>query len=125
VGGLVAVTNIASEVPKSIQWLRRISRISAWLLLVTVAALVVSGWGITHTEIIYKATFGLVDRRLADSIHRATNLPLALFFLSHVLINIRLLFTTKITKNNWFIDSGLIAIGLALMGLFIYVEYLA
>ena len=123
--GLVAVTNMASEVPKSIQWFRRISRISAWLLLATVAVLVVSGWGITHTEIIYKATFGLVDRKLADSIHRATNLPLAFFFLSHVLINIRLLFTTKKSKNNRFIDGGLIAIGLVLMGLFIYVEYLA
>ena len=119
------MTNMASEVPKSIQWLRRISRISAWLLLATVAVLVVSGWGITHTEIIYKATFGLIDRRLANSIHRATNLPLAFFFLSHVLINIRLLFTTKKVQNNRFIDGGLIAIGLALMGLFIYVEYLA
>jgi Ni,Fe-hydrogenase I cytochrome b subunit len=121
----MAVTNTASEVPKSIQWLRRISRISAWLLLATVAVLVVSGWGITRTEIIYKATFGLVDRKLADSIHRATNLPLAFFFLSHVLINIRLLFTAKKTKNNWFIDGGLIVIGIALVGLFIYVEYLA
>lgn len=121
----MAVTDTASEVPKSIQWLRRISRISAWLLLATVAVLIVSGWGITRTEIIYKATFGLVDRKLADSIHRATNLPLAFFFLTHVLINIRLLFTTKKTENNWFSDGGLIVIGLVLMGLFIYVEYMA
>jgi hypothetical protein len=119
------VTNMTSEVPKSIQWLRRISRISAWLLLAAVALLIVSGWGITRTEIIYKVTFGLIDRKLADSIHRATNLPLAFFFLSHVLINIRLMLTAKTTKNKWFIDNGLMVIGLALMGLFIYIEYLA
>jgi hypothetical protein len=119
------MANTVSPVPKHIQWLRCISRISAWLLLATVLVLVISGWGITHSEIIYKATFHLVDRKLADSIHRATNFPLAFFFLSHVLINIRLLLTTKKIKNNWFIDGGLILIGLAMMGLFIYVEYMA
>jgi succinate dehydrogenase/fumarate reductase cytochrome b subunit len=121
----MAVINIASEVPKSIQWLRRLSRISAWLLLATVAVLVVSGWGITHTDVIYKATFHLIDRGLADSIHRATNLPLMFFFLSHVLINIRLLLTGKKTRQNWFIDGGIIIVGLALLGVFAYVEYLA
>jgi hypothetical protein len=110
---------------KSIQALRRISRISAWLLLATVAVLVISGWGITRTEIIYKVTFGLIDRKLADSIHRATNLPLAFFFLSHVLINIRLLLTSKKRLKTWLIDGVLITIGIALMGVFVYIEYLS
>ena len=117
--------NIASEAPKSVKWLRRFSRISAWLLLATIAVLVVSGWGITRTDIIYKASFHLIDRAVADTIHRATNLPLMFFFLSHVLINIRLLLTGKKTKQNWFIDGGLLIVGLGLMGLFVYVEYLA
>jgi cytochrome b subunit of formate dehydrogenase len=119
------MTNTASEAPKSAKWLRRLSRISAWLLLATIAVLVVSGWGITRTDIIYKASFHLIDRAVADTIHRASNLPLMFFFLSHVLINIRLLLTGKKTKQNWFIDGGLIVVGLALMGVFVYVEYLA
>ena len=121
----MAVANTPPEIPKSVQWLRRISRISAWLLLATVLVLAISGWGITRTEIVYKATFGLIDRRLANSIHRATNLPLALFFLSHVLINVRLMFTGKIQRKTWLMDSGLIILGLVLIGVFIYVEYLA
>jgi hypothetical protein len=86
--------------------------------------LVISGWGITHTEIIYKASFHLVDRRLSDSIHRATNLPLAFFFLSHVLTNIRLLFSNKKSLDMRIIDIVLIVIGLIVMGLFIYIEYI-
>ena len=79
-----------------IQRLKFISRISAWLLLATVVMLVFSGWGITHTEIIYKLTFGLIDRRLADYIHRFMNIPVAIFFLCHLLINIRLMIFRKI-----------------------------
>jgi succinate dehydrogenase/fumarate reductase cytochrome b subunit len=116
--------NTSPVIPKSILLFRRISRISAWLLLATVGVLIISGWGITHTEIIYKATFHLVDRRLADSIHRATNLPLAFFFLSHVLTNIRLLFSNKKSRDMRIIDSVLIVIGLIVMGLFIYIEYI-
>jgi hypothetical protein len=44
------------------------------------------------------------------------------FFLSHVLINIRLLLTGKKTRQNWFIDGGIIIVGLALLGVFAYVE---
>ncbi len=119
------VKNTSPAVPKSVQILRRFSRISAWLLLATVAVLVISGWGITRTEFIYKATFGVIDRKLADSIHRATNLPLAFFFLSHVLINIRLLFTPGKIQKMRLIDGILVVIGLALLGIFIYVEYMA
>ena len=58
-------------------WLRRLSRASAWALLVGVVVQVVSGWGITQTGIIYDVTFGLIDRRIANTIHRWINLPLA------------------------------------------------
>jgi len=70
--------------------LKKISRICAWGLLVGVVVLVLSGWGITQTEVIYSATFGQVDRRLANAIHRAINGPLTVFFIAHVLINIKL-----------------------------------
>jgi hypothetical protein len=117
--------NSIGVAPISIQWLKYLSRISAWLLLVAVVVLVVSGWGITHTEIIYKATFGLIDRRLANSIHRATNIPLAVFFLSHVLINVRLIVCRKNPNRIWLIDAILITVGLIMITIFLYVEYWA
>lgn len=115
--------NSVAAVPKSIKWLKIFTRISAWLLLVVVVVLVVSGWGITRTEIIYKATFGLIDRRMADSIHRATNLPLAVLFLSHVLLNIRLAIYRTNQHRVWLINSTLIIIGLILIALVLYMEF--
>jgi hypothetical protein len=90
-----------------------------------VAILIVTGLGITHTEIIYKATFGLVDRRLADAIHRASNVPLVIFFLAHVFINIRLIVYRKNYSRIWIIDTILTIIGLILMALVLYVEFWA
>jgi thiosulfate reductase cytochrome b subunit len=104
-------------------WLKRISNISAWLLLASVALLVISGWGITQTEVIYKLSFGLIDRRLADAIHRASVLPLAFFFLLHVLINIRLKITSRRKPVVWVANGALIAIGLCIMALVVYMEY--
>ena len=115
--------NNNSENPLSIQRLKIISRISAWLLLATTIILVFSGWGITRTEIIYKVTFGLVDRRLADYIHRSTNIPLAIFFLSHLLINIRLILFRKIPKRIRVFDGILIAAGLLFTLVVLYMEF--
>jgi hypothetical protein len=119
----MAETNNAPEAQKSVRYLRHLARITAWLLLVDVVILVVSGWGITHTGIIYKSTFGLIDRRLADSIHRAATLPLAFFFLSHVLINVDLAFQRRTRRNTWLVHLILIVIGLAVLGIVAYVEY--
>jgi cytochrome b subunit of formate dehydrogenase len=104
-------------------WLKRIARISAWALLVCVVVLVFSGWGITQTGIIYQITFGLVDRRLADSVHRATNIPLAFFFLLHVLINIRLSIKSRRPYMAWLTNGVLIAVGGFIMWLVVYMEY--
>lgn len=109
----------------SIKWLRRTACSSAWLLLVSVIVLVLSGWGITHTEIIYKASFGLIDRRVADAIHTATNVPLTIFFLSHVLINVRLIISRKSPPGIWLINSVLIIVGVVLLASVVYVEYWA
>ena len=118
----MAIETNEAAVPVSIQRLRYLTRISAWLLLAAAVLLVLSGWGITRTEIIYKATFGLVDRRIANYIHRATNFPLAIFFISHVLINARLSLFRRIPHRIRIIDGILILIGVLVMALVLYME---
>jgi len=108
-----------------IQRLKNLSRISAWLLFAAAAILVFSGWGITRTEIIFKVTFGLIDRRLANYIHRATNIPVAVFFLSHLFINVRLLLFKKIPHRIHIFDGILIVAGILLVLLVIYMEFWA
>jgi hypothetical protein len=103
--------------------LKKWARASAWALLVGIIVLVASGWGITQTGIIHRLTWGLVDRRLADAIHRAAIAPLAFLFLSHVLINIKLAVLQKHTARPWLTNIILIMIGLCLMAITIYMEY--
>lgn len=104
-------------------YLKQITEASAWALLVTVVVAVVSGWGITQTGIIYRLTFGLINRGLADAIHRAANVPLALFFLSHVFINIKLTISQRSPSKGWLTNSVLGVIGAALLAIMIYMEY--
>ena len=111
------------EKPAFIQRLKIISRISAWLLLAAAVILIFSGWGITRTEIIYKVTFGLIDRRLANYIHRATNIPLSIFFLSHLFINIRLMLFRKIPHKIRIFDGILIVAGTLLVLVVLYMEF--
>ncbi len=112
----------ANAVKTSPRYLRAVSRISAWLLLATVAVLVFSGWGITQTDVIYRITFGLMDRGTANAIHRATNIPLAVFFLSHVMANIRGMVNTKKKPVVWTTDILLTLAGTALLVIFILME---
>jgi intracellular septation protein A len=104
-------------------YLKRIAEASAWALLVTIVVAVVSGWGITQTGIIYRLTFGLINRGLADAIHRAVNVPLALFFLSHVFINIKLKISQRSPSKGWLTNSVLGVIGAGLLAIIIYMEY--
>ena len=104
-------------------YLRRIAEASAWALLVTIVVAVVSGWGITQTGIIYRLTFGLINRGLADAIHRAANVPLALFFLLHVFINIKLKISQRSPSKGWLTNSILGVIGAGLLAIMIYMEY--
>jgi hypothetical protein len=114
-----------SELKKidAIQRLKFLSRVSAWILLAAAVVLVFSGWGITRTEIIYKVTFGLIDRRLANYIHRVTNIPLSIFFLGHLFINIRLMIYRKIPHKIRIIDGILIFTGLLLTFIIVYMEF--
>jgi hypothetical protein len=104
-------------------WLKKLSRASAWALLAGIAILIVSGWGITQTGVIYNATFGLIDRRLADTIHRDMNLPLAIFFLTHVLTNIKIGLSRSRPSRRWLINGILIIIGLVILAIVIYMEF--
>ncbi|HXZ29618.1 MAG TPA: hypothetical protein VEG43_00485 [Dehalococcoidia bacterium] len=114
---------VVTDAGKTDVYLKRIAEASAWALLATVAVAVVSGWGITQTGIIYRLTFGLINRGLADAIHRAANVPLALFFLSHVFINIKLKVSRRNPSKGWLTNSVLGVIGAGLLAIMIYMEY--
>ena len=103
--------------------LRRIARASAWLLLITLVVLLVSGWGITRTEIIYKASLHLIDRGAADSIHRAIQVPAAVFFTTHVLLNVRLNLLSRYGRKAWLFTVLLAIIGVCVVGGVVYMEY--
>jgi hypothetical protein len=119
---MVTENNIAA-VPMSIRRLKYLSRISAWILLAMAVILVFSGWGITRTEIIYKVTLGLVDRRLANYIHRFATIPMSVFFISHVLINARLSLYRSMPQRIRIIDGILILIGSVVTALVLYMEF--
>jgi thiosulfate reductase cytochrome b subunit len=114
-------TLTGSDKPGSV--LKKLARISAWVLLGLIIIIVLSGWGITQTGVIYNLTFGLVDRKLADAIHRAANVPLALFFLTHVLINAKLSISKKTRSLGLLVNTALIVIGVAIMAVTVYLEY--
>jgi hypothetical protein len=104
-------------------WMKRLARASAWGLLAGIIVLIVSGWGITQTGVIYRLTGGLVDRRLADAIHRNTVAPLSFLFLAHVLLNIRYRVSPDSAFKAWLTNAILIIVGAGLMAIAIYMEY--
>ena len=105
--------------------LRKIAGISAWLLLASVAVQVISGWGMTQPDIIYKWTFGLINAPTANNIHMASIVALAFFFLVHVLINIRLKINSHRPWVVWLVNGVIIAVGIAAMVLVVYMQYFA
>ena len=105
-------------------YLRRIARLSAWALLVGIIVLVLSGWGMTQTEIIYKTSWGLIDRGVANAIHRAIHIPVAIFLMTHVLITVRLRILPGPQKVR-LINGLLIALGICVLILAVYMEYFA
>jgi hypothetical protein len=104
-------------------WMKRLARASAWALLAGIVVLIFSGWGITQTGVIYRLTGGLVDRKLADAIHRGAVAPLTFLFLAHVLLNIRARIAPDSTFKVWLTNTILIVVGACLMAITIYMEY--
>jgi len=103
--------------------LKQVAHLSAWGLLIGVVILAISGWGITHTEIIYRASFGLIDRGVANSIHRTSNIPVAALFLTHVLSMVRLRLPPRYLKRAWLANTLIIATGASIFSLAIYIEF--
>ena len=103
--------------------MKKLARLSAWGLLIGVIILAISGWGITRTEIIYRASFGLIDRGVANSIHRASHIPVAVLFLTHVLTMVRLKLPQRYLERAWLANTFIIAIGIGLFSLAIYIEF--
>jgi hypothetical protein len=95
--------------------LRWIARASAWLLIPAIIVVAISGWGITHTGTIYKASFHLIDRGMADRIHRDVQLPMAVVLILHVLINLRLNLPFRSGKISWLFNSMFIILGVGLL----------
>jgi hypothetical protein len=116
--------NTGLNADKTIVLLKILTRSSAWALFACVIILVFSGWGITQTGVIYDITGGLIDRRLADAIHRAANVPVVFFFLAHVFINISLAALRKSRFRFWLTNAVLIVIGIAVMAITIYMTYI-
>ena len=102
--------------------LRLLARTSAWLLLVGIIVLLVSGWGMTRTETIYKASFHLIDRGRANRIHHDVQIPMAAILVTHVLTNLRLNLPSRYEKRKWVFNSILIIIGVCLLVGVIYME---
>jgi thiosulfate reductase cytochrome b subunit len=119
----MGIENNVSQPHQGNKLLKKLARIAAWALLAGVFVLIVSGWGITQTGVIYRLTFGMVDRRLADAIHRAANVPVVFFFLAHVLINIKLALSRGRHSSGWLASAILIIIGAILMIITIYMQY--
>jgi len=115
--------SVVPVVRKTDLYLRRIARASAWLLLITLIVLLISGWGITRTEIIYKASLHLIDRGAADSIHRAIQVPAVVFFTTHVLLNVRLNLPSRCLRKAWLFSILLGVIGVCVVGGVVYMEY--
>jgi cytochrome b subunit of formate dehydrogenase len=116
---------VVTDARKTDVYLKRIAQASAWLLLVSLIVLLISGWGITRTEIIYKASLHLIDRGTANSIHRTVQVPTAFFFVLHLLINVRLKLPSRWLQKAWLFNSMLVALGVALLSGVVYMEYYA
>ena len=121
----IETTGEIQELPVTEHRLRLAARVSAWLLLAFIFISVISGWGITRTEVIYTASIGLIDRGLANDIHRFIQAPMAATFLTHILLNIRLALTSRLRTLSLPISIVLAFIGMALFMLVLYMEFLA
>ena len=101
---------------------KRAARVSAWGLLIGMVVLAISGWGITQTGVIYRLSFGLIDRKLANTIHGITIVPLTVLFLSHIFINAMLTASPR-RPWNWILISLLGIMGAGVMAIVVYLEF--
>lgn len=67
----------------------KIKRIVSWLLVIMVALLVVSGYGITNFRTVQSLTFGWLNKPLAFRIHEGLALPFIVLVVVHIALNIK------------------------------------
>jgi hypothetical protein len=103
--------------------LKKLARISAWLLVALIVLTAIAGYGITSTFLVYKLSFGMIDRGLANALHRWSQPVLAAVVLFHVLINIHLRLPRRLREHLWLADGLLIIVGLAVLGLVVYLAF--
>ena len=92
------------------------------MLLVTIVVSAISGWGITRTGVIYKISFGLIDRGRADAIHRDTQVPMIAILLVHVLANAKVGLSGRFPRAITAVNIILILIGVLVLAGAIYME---
>ena len=73
--------------------LRVVRRIVPWLLVVNVAAYLLTGFGISHYHTVETITFGLLSKYLANRIHLELWIPFVVLLALH--ISLALLFRRK------------------------------
>lgn len=104
--------------------LRKVSRFCAWALIVLMLLYFVSGYGITKSGLIYKATGGLMDRGAALRMHTYLTIPMVAAFLLHTLISMRFAMIRWNVKNKVVLNWVFLGVGVVLFGLGLWV-YLA
>ena len=98
-------------------YLLKISRFCAWTLIVLILLYFVSGYGMTRTGLMYRLTFGLMDRGVALWIHDVLlTIPMAIAFLLHTLISVRSALIRWNVKNKFVLNWLMIGIGVVLFG---------
>ena len=79
---------------RMLAWLRRkknvvrIGRWCGWIALALMVLTALSGYGITEWRLIERITFGLLDKAGSLELHHYTDIPLAVFTLLHVGIDV-------------------------------------
>jgi cytochrome b subunit of formate dehydrogenase len=85
---------LAREITETMPWkkvnyyLLRINRCVVWVLLVLMILFIVTGYGMTRPLLIDSWTRGLIDYRVAHTLHVNLDMPLFALFLVHILIEV-------------------------------------
>jgi hypothetical protein len=106
----------------TVEQAKRFTKVVAWLLLALIIVSLISGWGITRTEIIYRASLGLIDRGTANAIHRGIQIPVAAVLLTHILVNVRFKLLPERWRKRRAVDIILIVVGIGLLALAVYMQ---
>jgi thiosulfate reductase cytochrome b subunit len=70
-------------------YLMKLNRAIVWVLLVLMILLLLTGYGLAKPNLIYALTGGLIDWRLASSLHSLLDIYLVFFLVLHVIIEIK------------------------------------